>query len=212
MAFERAKQKYHQMVEAYSGKSVDELFAITNGRQSRFLFAVEIAIQQKQKKDDAEELSEAEIIVLAIQALEREVNNGGYSQFFANSSREFTPVIVYSLKRIGSFKTTEITERAIRAAGLYKLAPSALNEELETYRSVYFRQKKPLLITPEDKAEFEKIVSISVPTDSHFTNEPEWDAIKQELHECDQLYYKSGENVGELLVEFVKSNKNTIQP
>ena len=74
-----------------------------------------------------------EIIVLAVEALEREVNNGGYSQFFVNSSREFTPIIVHALLRIDCIKTVEITKDAIRAAGFEGLAPIALALALESF-------------------------------------------------------------------------------
>jgi len=47
--------------------------------------------------------------------LDREVNNGGYHQFFCNSSRKFAPQIVQSLARIGCRRTAKITQRAIDA-------------------------------------------------------------------------------------------------
>jgi len=34
----------------------------------------------------------------------------------------------------------------------------------------------------------------------------------QELDECDQLYYRAGENIGGQLIDYVKANKNAIQP
>lgn len=60
-------------------------------------------------------LTDEEHIVLAVEALEREVNNGGYDQFFINFSREFVPTIVGALQRIGCKKTAIITQRAIEA-------------------------------------------------------------------------------------------------
>jgi len=43
------------------------------------------------------------------------VNNGGYDQFFTNSSREFASTIVDSLQHIGCKKTADITQKAIKA-------------------------------------------------------------------------------------------------
>jgi hypothetical protein len=63
------------------------------------------------KQEATNSLTEEEHIVLAVEALEREVNNGGYDQFFTNSSREFVSTIVCSLRGIGCKKTSNITQR-----------------------------------------------------------------------------------------------------
>jgi len=83
VAFEKAKRELAKLVEVYTGKSVDELLAITNGREIDFLWAIEIALQEKLERVGLDRLSEEERTVLAIQGLVREVNNGGYSQFFS---------------------------------------------------------------------------------------------------------------------------------
>ena len=72
-------------------------------------------------------LTEEERIVLAVEALEREANNGGYSQFFANSSREFAPVVVAALQRIGCKKIATITRRAVKALGASGLTGDAID-------------------------------------------------------------------------------------
>jgi hypothetical protein len=81
MGYQEIMNEHAKMLERYSGKSVDELLAITNGKDIDFLFAIEMAIQQKEERVSKQKLSEEERIVLAIEGLEREVNNGGYSQF-----------------------------------------------------------------------------------------------------------------------------------
>jgi len=127
MAFEKAKQKYQEMVLKYSGQSVDELLALTNGKEIDFLWAIEIAIQKKSEKTGLSGLSEEERIVLAIEGLEREVNNGGYSQFFTNSSGVFAPIIVDSLLRIGCPENAQIAKSAIDALGIQDLSPESLH-------------------------------------------------------------------------------------
>ncbi len=67
-------------------------------------------------------LCDEERIVFAVEALEREVNNGGYCQFFGNSSREFAPSIADALLRIGCPGTARITRKAIEAVGVSGLA------------------------------------------------------------------------------------------
>jgi hypothetical protein len=61
-----------------------------------------------------------------VEALEREVNNGGYDQFFVNSSREFAPIVVGALQRIGCKKTAKITQNAINALGISDLRSDAI--------------------------------------------------------------------------------------
>jgi hypothetical protein len=52
----------------------------------------------------------------AIWALESEVNNGGFSQYFLNDSSETAGFVVEALETIGAPKTAEISRRAISAA------------------------------------------------------------------------------------------------
>ena len=64
---------------------------------------------------DLASLTGVERAVLAVEALEREVNNGGYAQFFSNSSSEFSPYIVAALNQIGCPVTATTTQDAINA-------------------------------------------------------------------------------------------------
>lgn len=100
-------------LDGYAGQSVDELIALApEYRVDSIVLAFEQALQQKNGS-----LSEAELTVLAIEALEREVNNGGYHQFFLNTP-EHVPAAVASLRRIGCPKTAEITAQAVSLLGL----------------------------------------------------------------------------------------------
>jgi hypothetical protein len=211
MAFEAARQKFGMLVEAYSGKSVDELIAITKGKELALFFAVEIAIQQKEKKEERD-LSEEEVFVLAISALEREVNNGGYGQFFVNSSRRFTPVVERALLRIDCPETAKITERAINAAGFRGLEPVAMHEAMDAYHAEYYRRNMHRILVPGATSEAEKLSAVGSSTNAQFANSPEWKSLEKEFHECDHLYYTSGENIKKRLMEFVMSNKSAIQP
>jgi hypothetical protein len=216
MGYQDIMREYANQRALCAGKSVDELFAIANGNEIKFIQSLEMAIQQKSERVGVEDMTEGEIIVLAIEALEREVNNGGYSQFFVNSSREFTPIIVHALLRIGCPKTAEITKRAIQAVGFQGLSPEALNEALETYSKEYARQNAHSFVNPgEGQGIVDGINSRPVPNPvkpSSFSGQ-EWDTIEKELEECDQLYYSAGaENILGQLIDYVKLNKNAIQP
>ncbi|MGA3082092.1 MAG: DMP19 family protein [Terracidiphilus sp.] len=172
MDYQEIMREYANLRARCAGKSVDELLAISNGNEIEFIQAIEMAIQQKSERVGEHGLSEEERIVLAVEALEREVNNGGYSQFFTNSSGEYAPIIVDSLSRIGCNETARITKKAIDILGIQELSPEAL--------------------------------------ESIFVSEN--DVRDDELDECDQLYYGTSENILGKLIDFIKANKNVIQP
>lgn len=62
--------------------------------------------------NNIEALSDAEKVVLFVENLEREVNNGGFNQFFFNSSGDYANETLTALKLIGANKTVEIVSRA----------------------------------------------------------------------------------------------------
>ena len=85
------------------------------------------------KPEDVEKraLTEEERVVLAVRALDREVNNGGYHKFFCDSSRKFVPIIVDSLLRIGCDEAAKITQRALDALRLPAVTPDDVRATLE---------------------------------------------------------------------------------
>jgi len=102
--------------DAYDGETTEELLALEGThRIDSLVLAFEEAIQRKAASGP---ISREERYVLAIEGLEREVNNGGYSQFFLNSSHEFVDVIEEALLAIGCPKTAAITANATGALGL----------------------------------------------------------------------------------------------
>jgi hypothetical protein len=113
----------------YTGQTTPELIACKNSHSiDSLLCAFEWGIQAKAKAGPAGEgsLTDEERLVLAVMDLNREVNNGGYDQFFVNSSRRFVPIIVDSLQRIGCAATAAITERAITTLCLSALSAEAV--------------------------------------------------------------------------------------
>jgi len=66
---------------------------------------------------DYQDLSPAERVFLLIWELESEVNNGGFQQYFHNSSGEHAPEVVAALKTIGAPATADIAQRAVNAVG-----------------------------------------------------------------------------------------------
>lgn len=115
----------------YAGQSPAELLDCrATHRQDSILAAFATALQHKQERLGKKSLSKEEQMLLAIAALEGEVNNGGYDQFFVNSSHEFAPVIVSALRRVGCGKTAAITQKAITALGLPRASAKAVREAM----------------------------------------------------------------------------------
>jgi Domain of unknown function (DUF4375) len=117
----------------YAGESSDE---ILTHAETHCVFSVlgglQWCIQAKARAIGGEDkLTDEERVFLAVLALISEVNNGGYRQFFWNSSRRFTPTIVDSLRRIGCEQTAELTERAIATLGLGELTVDAVTREIQ---------------------------------------------------------------------------------
>jgi hypothetical protein len=81
-------------------------------------------------KEDFARQSLPQKVFSAIWAVESEVNNGGFSQYFFNSSAESAAFVVEALKTVGAPKTADICKRAIAAA-----LPSGLPRSAEAIRS-----------------------------------------------------------------------------
>ena len=63
--------------------------------------------------DDYSKLTEPQKLFYFNQNLEREINNGGFNQYFCNSSGEYAHETILSLKAIGADKTADILQKAI---------------------------------------------------------------------------------------------------
>ncbi|EDM45100.1 hypothetical protein SCB49_03229 [unidentified eubacterium SCB49] len=57
-------------------------------------------------------LNTSQQVVLIIENLEREINNGGFNLFYSNSSGNHAHITVEYLKKIGADKTAELVEKA----------------------------------------------------------------------------------------------------
>lgn len=117
----------------YAGQSSEEVLAHFETHSVFSVFGgLRWCIEAKARAQGGEEmLTREERVFLAVLDLISEVNNGGYRQFFWNSSRRFTPVIVESLRRIDCERTAELTERAIAALRLTDLTAEAVTEEIQ---------------------------------------------------------------------------------
>lgn len=104
-------------------------------------------------KVDFEEQTAAEKVYHLIWELEAEVNNGGFAQYFANSSGDYAIHVVAALRAIGANAAADIAQRAIaivfgslpppmdreqREATLARIAPSQ-QEDLNACDNAFFK-------------------------------------------------------------------------
>jgi hypothetical protein len=67
-------------------------------------------------RDEFETQSIPQKVFSSIWAVEAEVNNGGFSQYFLNSSSETAGFVAEALERIGAMRTADICRRAVAIA------------------------------------------------------------------------------------------------
>lgn len=117
-------------LDGYTGQSVEELIALQKThRIDSLVLAFESALDTK--KESGQEVSGVELVILAVESLEREVGNGGYSQFFYNSSVEYAPIIVDSLRSIGCNKIADLTQKAIDLLAVESFDPEKIEERMD---------------------------------------------------------------------------------
>jgi len=76
----------------------------------------EIIWKKTEKGDDNfSNLTEAEKVFVYVDMLEGQVNNGGFDQFFFNSSGDYTHEILNAYEIIKAHKTADLIEIAIKA-------------------------------------------------------------------------------------------------
>jgi len=122
-----------EFLEQYGGQTLEELIAMeATHRVDSLVLAIESALDRKALDRGAATLSPEEGIVLAVEALEREVNNGGYDQFFLNSSRAYAGGIERALRAIGCPQQADIARRAVEAL---KIKGAVTAESVESAHS-----------------------------------------------------------------------------
>ena len=120
-----------KFLNQFDGQTVDELIQLQKThRIDSIVLAFEAALDSR--KDKGEELSEVELEILAIEAFEREINNGGFSQFFYNSSVEYTPIIVKCLNNIGCNKLAALAKKSIDILNLESLDPDSIEQRMDS--------------------------------------------------------------------------------
>jgi hypothetical protein len=115
----------------YTGQDTQQILACkSTHRIDSLLCALEQAIELRQNRFPGVAATPEEQALLAIMALQREVNNGGYHQFFANSSCRYALTVVPALESIGCAAAAALTQRAIDALNLHPLTLKAIEDSI----------------------------------------------------------------------------------
>jgi hypothetical protein len=120
-------------LDGYVGHSVDEVLSF-DGTDNAYsvLFTIVRAIRERMKLPGPNAPVGVERILLGVVTFAMEIDNGGYHQFFFNSSRQVAPILVSDLVRIGCPEIADITQRAIDALELPEVTADAIGAAIRT--------------------------------------------------------------------------------
>ncbi len=148
---------------------IDKALLIEDETES-ILKIQELLWKKTELHDDFENLNEAEKTFLYVEILEAEINNGGFDQYFFNSSGDYSIETLEALKKIRAFKTAKIVEEAFKE---FPENPIPKNNE----------KRRELLENINDNT-------------------------SEKWNELEDKFYLYEENIGGLLLEYVKKNKS----
>ncbi len=107
-------------MDGYEGESVDGALSFADSESPyQVLSALEESIEQHWKKHPGMRTG-VENIIAAVMALMREVNNGGFDQFYRNSSKRWAFFARSALLHIGRQDAAKIVARAGRSLGKFE--------------------------------------------------------------------------------------------
>ena len=133
-------------------KSIDEIWKIED--KQTFVIEMDNYIAKKcEYGDKMQNLNGEQRVFYITQALEREVNNGGFSQFFFNHDGAFANELISSFEKIGAEKTAQICKKAISIYG------DTVPED---------REAREAVLTTDDENEEERIEAILNECDDAF--------------------------------------------
>ena len=119
-------------------------------------------------------------VAYLINALENEVNNGGYLQFFTNSSGQYSKETLEALDLIGAGHNKMLLEKAFKILSKHNQSPENLNENINSKK-------------------FHEIINSS----DFYEN----DELLEEMHKLDMEFYEYKENISKLKLDYIEENE-----
>jgi uncharacterized protein DUF4375 len=92
-------------------QSIDEILSIQD--DTKFAIALSTLVGDREEAVGYEHLSTAERVIYCVDGLEREVNNGGFLQFFDNAAGDHAMDTIESLRILGAPKTVALVVKAV---------------------------------------------------------------------------------------------------
>lgn len=144
-------------LDEYEGQTLAELLGMARThRIDSLVLAMEQAFEAKVTANGLDSLSEPERTILAAEGLEREVNNGGFHQFFESSSQVYTAEIADDLERIGCPQNALLARKAVGCLGIIgvvneetidaalEAGDERLENQLDELQMAYYQLAEPI--------------------------------------------------------------------
>ena len=113
----------------YEGQNTAEILACKATHHiDSLLWTLEQGLLLRQDRNPGIALTPEEHTLIAIMALRREVNNGGYHQFFVNSSCKYALMVVPALQSISCDAIATLTQKALDALHVHPLTVQAIED------------------------------------------------------------------------------------
>jgi Domain of unknown function (DUF4375) len=155
------------------GDTIDELLANEGAVENyKIILALEYNIDKKAKLKGNASLSDLEKQIVAISGLQREVNNGGFDQYFYNSAGNNAAYALAGLSEMGAVQTNSLLKKAVAE---FPSSQVPVNRE----------KRYALMVTIDEKSG------------------PIWSALDTE-------FYQLSEPIDDLLLQYIKKNKDDI--
>jgi len=169
-----------------SAKLTKELFSKANNNEKEDL--IYYFTKKIRKKDNYGEVSfsmmpETLKTVYLINELEAEISNGGFLQFFTNSSGKYTNETIKSLELIGANYTKNLLEKAVLIMLKHNESTENLNRKINS-RELY------------------EIFETSEIHDN--------ENLMAELNELDSKFYEYNDSISELKIKYFEKKENEI--
>jgi hypothetical protein len=99
------------MIQIFDIKTINQLLSMPDNTAK--LIALDDHVFNLSGKLGFKKLTSTEKIIFCVENLEREVNNGGFSQFFINSSGDYCEETLEALRTINAQKTLSLFEKSL---------------------------------------------------------------------------------------------------
>jgi len=164
----------------------EELFNKANDEEKEdliYYFTQKIRREDNYGKSSFEKMPKILKVAYLINVLEAEVNNGGFLQFFTNSSGQYTNETIESLEMIGANYTKGLLENAVGIMLKHNESTDSLNGKINS-RKLY--------------EIFE--------TSEIYDNE----SMMKEMNKLDMKFYDYHDSLPTLKIDFLEKNQNVL--